>query len=30
MSRGFEEYGPVYDGKGGKDPQYDPGSTIIY
>lgn len=27
--RGFEEYGPVYDGKGGKDPQYDPGSTLI-
>ena len=27
--RGFEDYGPVYDGKGGKDPQYDPGSTII-
>ena len=27
--QGFEEYGPVYDGKGGKDPQYDPGSTII-
>ena len=26
---GFEDYGPVYDGKGGKDPQYDPGSTII-
>ncbi len=27
--QGFEDYGPVYDGKGGKDPQYDPGSTII-
>ena len=27
--RGFEDYGPVYDGQGGKDPQYDPGSTII-
>ena len=27
--RGFEEYGLVYDGKGGRDPQYDPGSTII-
>jgi predicted dehydrogenase len=27
--RGFEDYGPVYDGKGGKNPQYDPGSTII-
>ncbi len=27
--RGFENYGPVYDGKGGKDPQYDPGSTLI-
>ena len=27
--QGFEEYGPVYDGKGGSDPQYDPGSTII-
>ena len=27
--RGFEDYGPVYDGKGGKDPQYDPGSTLI-
>jgi len=27
--RGFEDYGPVYDGKGGKDPQFDPGSTII-
>ena len=27
--QGFEEYGPVYDGKGGKDPQFDPGSTII-
>ena len=27
--RGFEEYGRVYDGKGGRDPQYDPGSTII-
>lgn len=27
--RGFEEYGPVYDGRGGKDPQFDPGSTII-
>ena len=27
--RGFEEYGPVYEGRGGKDPQYDPGSTII-
>ena len=26
--RGFEDYGLVYDGKGGKDPQYDPGSTI--
>ena len=26
---GFEDYGPVYDGKGGRDPQYDPGSTII-
>ena len=27
--RGFENYGPVYDGRGGKDPQFDPGSTII-
>ena len=27
--RGFEEYGLVYDGKGGRNPQYDPGSTII-
>ena len=27
--RGFEEYGLVYDGKGGRDPQHDPGSTII-
>ena len=27
--RGFEDYGLVYDGKGGKDPQYDPGSTLI-
>ena len=27
--QGFEEYGLVYDGKGGRDPQYDPGSTII-
>ena len=27
--RGFEDYGPVYDGKGGKDPQFDPGSTLI-
>ena len=27
--RGFEEYGLVYDGKGGRDPQYDPGSTLI-
>lgn len=27
--QGFEEYGLVYDGKGGRDPQYDPGSTLI-
>ncbi|NKB69280.1 MAG: hypothetical protein GKR89_19595 [Candidatus Latescibacteria bacterium] len=27
--QGFEDYGLVYDGKGGKDPQYDPGSTLI-
>ena len=27
--RGFEEYGVVYDGKGGRDPQYDPGSTLV-
>ena len=27
--RGFEDYGPVYEGRGGADPQYDPGSTII-
>jgi len=27
--RGFEDYGPVYEGQGGRDPQYDPGSTII-
>ena len=27
--RGFEDYGPVYDGRGGRDPQFDPGSTII-
>ena len=27
--RGFEDYGLAYDGKGGKDPQYDPGSTVI-
>jgi predicted dehydrogenase len=27
--RGFEEYGAVYQGQGGKDPQYDPASTII-
>ena len=27
--RGFEDYGLFYDGKGGKDPRYDPGSTVI-
>jgi predicted dehydrogenase len=27
--RGFEGYGPVYKGEGGKDPMLDPGSTLI-
>ena len=27
--RGFEEYGTVYKGQGGKDPMLDPGSTVI-
>jgi predicted dehydrogenase len=27
--RGFEDYGLVYKGEGGKDPMLDPGSTII-
>ncbi|MBX3011019.1 MAG: Gfo/Idh/MocA family oxidoreductase [Caldilineaceae bacterium] len=27
--RGFEDYGTVYKGEGGKDPMLDPGSTII-
>lgn len=27
--RGFEDYGTVYKGEGGKDPMLDPGSTVI-
>jgi predicted dehydrogenase len=27
--RGFEDYGTVYKGEGGKDPMLDPGSTLI-
>ena len=27
--RGFEDYGTVYKGEGGKDPALDPGSTLI-
>jgi predicted dehydrogenase len=27
--RGFEDYGTVYKGQGGKDPMLDPGSTVI-
>jgi len=27
--RGFEDYGAVYKGEGGKDPALDPGSTLI-
>lgn len=27
--RGFEDYGTVYKGEGGKDPSLDPGSTVI-
>ena len=29
LDRGFEDYGMIYKGEGGKDPALDPGATLI-